>query len=56
MEQKNKRMIEFFLNNAGASIRYRVKKEILGNITEEEEYVFRRDDERTEQFAAIEEV
>ncbi len=37
MEQKQKNMIEFLLNNAGASIRYRVKKEILGNITEEEE-------------------
>ena len=37
MEPKNKSMIEFLLNNAGASIRYRVKREILGNITEEEE-------------------
>lgn len=33
----NKKMIDFLLNNAGASIRYRVKREILGNITDEEE-------------------
>lgn len=29
-------LIDFLLKNAGASIRYRVKKEILGDITDEE--------------------
>lgn len=34
---KLQKRIDFLLVNAGPSIRYRVKKEILGNITDEEE-------------------
>ena len=37
MDHKNQKSIDFLLNNAGPSIRYRVKKEILGNISYEEE-------------------
>ena len=37
MEHSYKNTIDFLLENAGASIRYRVKKEILGNISGKEE-------------------
>lgn len=37
MEQPLSRMLAFLLNHAGPSIQYRVKKEILGCITDEEE-------------------
>lgn len=37
MEHSYKNAIDFLLENAGASIRYRVKKEILGNVSDEEE-------------------
>lgn len=37
MEHKYQKSIDFLLENAGPSIRYRVKKEILGSITAEEE-------------------
>ena len=37
MKYSYKSTINFLLENAGASIRYRVKKEILGNISDEEE-------------------
>jgi len=37
MRHKYQNIIDFLLKNAGPSIRYRVKKEILGNITAEEE-------------------
>lgn len=37
MKDKCQKMIDFLLENAGPSIRYRVKKEILDNITVEEE-------------------
>jgi len=37
MEHKYQKSIDFLLENAGPSIRYRVKKEILGNISHEEE-------------------
>lgn len=36
-EEPIRRMIGFLLENAGASIRYRVKKEILGEIMQDEE-------------------
>ena len=36
-EKKYSKSIDFLLKNAGPSIRYRVKKEILGNITVKEE-------------------
>ncbi|MBQ7828391.1 MAG: hypothetical protein IJ386_09030, partial [Clostridia bacterium] len=35
--EKYSKSIEFLLKNAGPSIRYRVKKEILGEISPEEE-------------------
>lgn len=37
MNQKFQKAIEFLLENANPSIRLRVKKEILGGITAEEE-------------------
>lgn len=37
MDDKCSKSIDFLLENAGASIRYRVKKEILGNISNVEE-------------------
>ena len=41
MEHSYKNTIGFLLENAGASIRYRVKKEILGNISDESnEFLF----------------
>ena len=37
MKQKMQKSIEFLLENANPSIKLRVKKEILGDITAEEE-------------------
>ena len=43
MEHSYKNTIDFLLENAGASIRYRVKKEILGNISDKEEAVLQEE-------------
>lgn len=41
MDAKEQRMVDFLLENAGASIRYRVKRDILKDISPQEEEDFR---------------